>query len=164
MKCSIENFRRLVILGQSPPTTNVRPLLQSHAHMLRLSIYHCKCMSVLRLVLCGLSVRHKFKLITFWWPFSNNFLLFPPQEILFFAGEGEGGYLCIGVSKLNYGRKAAVPYCGQQSLASLLPLPNLLTFLRARLLHKGSDSFFKNKMCYLLKATKKQTKNRKRKL
>lgn len=159
MKCNIQNFRRPVILGQSPPTTNVRPLLQSHAHILRLSIYHCKCMSALRLFPCGLFVRHKFKLITFWWPFSNNFSLFFFRKDFFLRG-----YLFIGVSKLNYGKKAAIPYCGQQSLASLLPLPNLLTFLRARLLRKGSDSFFKNKMCYLLKAAKKKTKNRKRKL
>lgn len=113
-------------------------------------------MSALRLVPCGLFVRHKFKLITFWWPFSNNFSLFFPGKTFF--GRGGGGYLFIGVSKLNYGRKAAVPYCGQQSLASLLPLPNLLTFLRARLLRKGSNSFFKNKIATYWKLLKRRQK------
>lgn len=89
VKCNVENFR-LVKLGQSPPTSeasNVHSLLQIHAHILRTSIYHCKCMSALWLVPCGLFGRHKFKLITFWWPFSNNFsLFFFSKDFLFFRG------------------------------------------------------------------------------
>lgn len=56
------------------------------------------------------------------------------------------------------GRKQQSLTVVSKSLASLLPLPNLLTFLRVRLLSNGSDSFFKNKMCYLSKAAKKETK------
>ena len=120
--------------------------------------------SALRLIPCGLFVRHKFKLITFWWPFYNNFSLFffSPAKIFF---KGVPFHQSL---KIKLWEESGSPLLwSAKSLASLLPLPNLLTFLRARLLSNGSDSFFKNKMCYLSKAAKKETKkkkNRKRKL
>lgn len=87
--CEVQRweFQNTVKLGQGPPTSeasNVHSLLQIHAHILRTSIYHRKCMSALRLVPCGLFGRHKFKLITFWWPFSNDFSLFFFQQRFFF--------------------------------------------------------------------------------
>lgn len=114
-------------------------------------------MSALQLVPCGLFVRHKFKLITFWWPFSNNFSLFFQQR---FFSKGVPFRQSL---KIKLWEESGSPLVwSAKSLVSLLPLPNLLTFLRVRLLNNGSDSFFRNKMCYLSKAAKKETKKKNR--
>lgn len=161
MKCHVENFRILVKLGQSPPTSeasNIHPLLRNHAYILRMSIYHCKCMSALWLVPCGLFVRHKFKLITFWWPFSNNFSLFFSAKI--FLGVPFHQSL-----KLNYGKKAAVPYCGQQRVWPAY-FRSLISWPSSGRGHSVTAPilFSKIKCATYQKLLKRRQKNRKRKL